>query len=411
MMWNNLKRFSLCLALLAVFQLPINLETETIPSASAEVKRNQFDLIEAGLIEHTSNVKRGESLGSIMADWGVSQEKIHLASEKAASFIDLQKIRRGDPFYMYTDSIRGTTSFMVYQPSVENFLVFDLRDSVLVHEGAFPVSKISRTASGIIESSLYQAVADAGISPDLAMELSEIFAWQISFFHLQPKDDFSIVFEDHIVNGQSIATEIKGARMRHKGKEFFAFYFPSDSVSGFYDETGRALKRPFLRAPIEYKRISSGYSLNRFHPVQKRYKPHLGTDFAAPAGTPTVATANGTVTHAGYTRGNGNYVKIRHNDTYNTGYLHMSKFAKGIRPGVRVQQGQLIGYVGSTGLATGPHVCYRFWKNGRQVDAMKVTMPPSQPLPATILPQFMQFVTELQPQLNPVNAATSVVVH
>ena len=411
MMWNNLKRFSLCLALLAVFQLPINLETETIPSASAEVKRNQFDLIEAGLIEHTSNVKRGESLGSIMADWGVSQEKIHLASEKAASFIDLQKIRRGDPFYTYTDSIRGTTSFMVYQPSVENFLVFDLRDSVLVHEGAFPVSKISRTASGIIESSLYQAVADAGISPDLAMELSEIFAWQISFFHLQPKDDFSIVFEDHIVNGQSIATEIKGARMRHKGKEFFAFYFPSDSVSGFYDETGRALKRPFLRAPIEYKRISSGYSLNRFHPVQKRYKPHLGTDFAAPAGTPTVATANGTVTHAGYTRGNGNYVKIRHNDTYNTGYLHMSKFAKGIRPGVRVQQGQLIGYVGSTGLATGPHVCYRFWKNGRQVDAMKVTMPPSQPLPATILPQFMQFVTELQPQLNPVNAATSVVVH
>ncbi len=411
MMWNNLKRFSLCLALLAVFQLPINLETETIPSASAEVKRNQFDLIEAGLIEHTSNVKRGESLGSIMADWGVSQEKIHLASEKAASFIDLQKIRRGDPFYTYTDSIRGTTSFMVYQPSVENFLVFDLRDSVLVHEGAFPVSKISRTASGIIESSLYQAVADAGISPNLAMELSEIFAWQISFFHLQPKDDFSIVFEDHIVNGQSIATEIKGARMRHKGKEFFAFYFPSDSVSGFYDETGRALKRPFLRAPIEYKRISSGYSLNRFHPVQKRYKPHLGTDFAAPAGTPTVATANGTVTHAGYTRGNGNYVKIRHSDTYNTGYLHMSKFAKGIRPGVRVQQGQLIGYVGSTGLATGPHVCYRFWKNGRQVDAMKVKMPPSQPLPATILPQFMQFVTELQPQLNPVNAATSVVVH
>lgn len=411
MMWNNLKRFSLCLTLLAVFQLPINLETETIPSASAEVKRNQFDLIKAGLIEHTSNVKRGESLGSIMADWGISQEKIHLASEKAASFIDLQKIRRGDPFYTYTDSIQGTTSFMVYQPSAENFLVFDLRDSVLVHEGAFPVSKISRTASGIIESSLYQAVADAGISPDLALELSEIFAWQISFFHLQPKDDFSIVFEDHIVNEQSIATEIKGARMRHKGKEFFAFYFPSDSVSGFYDETGRALKRPFLRAPIEYKRISSGYSLNRFHPVQKRYKPHLGTDFAAPAGTPIVATANGTVTHAGYTRGNGNYVKIRHNDTYNTGYLHMSKFAKGIRPGVRVQQGQLIGYVGSTGLATGPHVCYRFWKNGRQVDAMRVTMPPSQPLPATILPQFMQFVTELQPQLNPVNAATSAVVH
>ncbi len=155
--------------------------------------------------------------------------------------------------------------------------------------------------------------------------------------------------------------------MNHEGKEFFAFYFPSDSISGFYDETGHALKRPFLRAPLEYKRISSRYSLSRFHPVQKRYKPHLGTDFAAPTGTPIVATASGSVTHASYTRGNGNYVKIRHNDVYTTGYLHMSRIAKGIRPGLRVEQGQLIGYVGSTGIATGPHVCYRFlgeWSTG-----------------------------------------------
>lgn len=402
-MWENIKRFYICLGVLAVVQLPINPKTETGSSASAEVKRNQFDLAEAGLVEHTSKVKRGESLGSIMSEWGISQEKIHLASEKAASFVDLRKIRRGNPLYAYTDSVKGTTSFIVYQPSVDRFLVFDLRDSVLVHEGVFPVSKISRTASGTIESSLYQAVTDADLPTELAMKLSEIFAWQISFFHLQPGDDFSIVFEDHIVNGQSIETEIKGARMNHEGEEFFAFYFPSDSVSGFYDETGHALKRPFLRAPIEYTRISSGYSLSRFHPVQKRYKPHLGTDFAAPTGTPIVATANGSVTHASYTSGNGNYVKIRHNDVYSTGYLHMSRIAKGIRPGVRVEQGQLIGYVGSTGIATGPHVCYRFWENGRQVDAMKVEMPPSEPLSETLLPQFTQIISELRPQLTPSN--------
>ena len=409
-MWENIKRFYICLSVLAVVQLPISLETETGSSASAEVKRNQFDLAEAGLVEHTSKVKRGESLGSIMSKWGISQEKIHLASEKAASFIDLQKIRRGNPLYAYTDSIRGTTSFIVYQPSVDRFLVFDLRDSVLVHEGAFPVSKVSRTASGTIESSLYQAVTDAKLPAELAIKLSEIFAWQISFFHLQPGDDFSIVFEDHVVNEQSIETEIKGARMNHEGKEFFAFYFPSDSISGFYDETGHALKRPFLRAPLEYKRISSRYSLSRFHPVQKRYKPHLGTDFAAPTGTPIVATASGSVTHASYTHGNGNYVKIRHNDVYTTGYLHMSRIVKGIRPGIRVEQGQLIGYVGSTGIVTGPHVCYRFWENGRQVDAMRVEMPPSEPLSETLLPQFTQIISELSPQLKPLSTTASAAV-
>ncbi|MXW14123.1 MAG: peptidoglycan DD-metalloendopeptidase family protein [Rhodothermaceae bacterium] len=411
-MWENIKRFYICLGVLAIVQLPINPETETGSSASAEVKRNQFDLAETGLIEHTSEVKRGESLGSIMSEWGISQDKIHLASQKAASFVDLRKIQRGNPLYTYTDSIKGTTSFIVYQPSVERFLVFDLRDSILVHEGVFPVSKISRTASGTIESSLYQAVTDAELPGELAMKLSEIFAWQISFFHLQPGDDFSIVYEDHIVNGQSIETDIRGARMNHEGKEFFAFYFPSDSVSGFYDETGHALKRPFLRAPIEYTRISSRYSLSRFHPVQKRYKPHLGTDFAAPTGTPIVATADGSVTHASYTGGNGNYVRIRHNDVYSTGYLHMSRIANGIRPGVRVEQGQLIGYVGSTGIATGPHVCYRFWENGRQVDAMRVEMPPSEPLSESLLPQFTQIISELKPQLTPpsTTAAASAVV-
>ncbi len=399
-MWKIFKRFSICLGILAILQFPIDPETETISSASAEVERNQFNLAAAGLVEHASKVKQGESLASIMSEWGIPQEKIHLASEKASSFMDLRKIRRGNPLYAYTDSTSGTTSFIVYQPSIENYLVFDLRDSVLVHESSFPVSKMLRTASGTIESSLYQAITDADLPHELAMKLSDIFAWQISFFHLQPGDEFSIVFEDHLVNGHSIETVIKGARMNHETKDFFAFYFPSDSVSGFYDETGHALKRPFLRAPIEFSRISSGYSPRRFHPVQKQYKPHLGTDFAAPTGTPIVTTANGTVTHATYSYGNGNYVKIRHNDVYSTGYLHMSKIVKGIRPGARVKQGQLIGYVGSTGLATGPHVCYRFWENGRQVDAMKVKMPPSEPLSESLLPQFTQIINELKPKLN-----------
>lgn len=410
-MCHNLKRFCVCLCVLTAVQIPINVDTETDLSASPEPVRNKYGIVLNGLVEYESKVKRGESLGAIMSGWGISQKKIHLASEKASAFMDLQKIQRGSPLYAYKDSTKGTTSFIVYRPSIERYVVFDVRDSVFVHEGNLPSYKISRSGSGTIESSLYEAVIDAGFSGELAMDLSEVFAWQISFFHLQPGDDFSIVFEDELVDGQSIGTEIKGARMNHEGQEFFAFYFPSDSVHGFYDETGHALRRPFLRAPIEYSRISSQFSLSRFHPVQKRYKPHLGTDFAAATGTPIVATANGIVTHASYTRGNGNYVKIRHNDNYATGYLHMSRFAKGIRPGVRVHQGEVIGYVGSTGLATGPHVCYRFWENGRQVDAMKVEMSPSEPLTEALMPQLNEIISRLKPQLQPARITASAGVH
>jgi len=406
---HTIQRFSMCLGILIIIQFPINLQIGLQTPSFAEVEHNQFHLPLSGLIERSSNIQRGETLGSIMYDLEIPQNIIQLASMKASSYIDLRKIRRGDPYYTYTDSTSNTTSFIVYQPSIEHFVVFDLRDSIMVHEDFLPISTITRAGSGTIETSLYQAVIDAGFSTQLAIELSEIFAWQISFFHLHPGDNFSVLFEDQVVNEQSIGMDIKGARMSHEGEDFFAFFFSEDSASGFYDETGYSLKRPFLRAPLNYyKRISSAYSPRRFHPIQKRYKPHLGTDFAAPEGTPIVATADGSVIKAAYTRGNGNYVKIRHNDIYITGYLHMSRIAAGIRPGVRVQQGQLIGYVGSTGMASGPHVCYRFWQNGRQVDAMKVTIPPSEPLSDELMPQFEQIINALKPQLMTEISANSV---
>ena len=398
-MSRNTKRLYMCLFVFLLIQFPLPSRSDLDSSASDEPERNQFDLPLSGLVEHASHVKRGESLSSIMNEWGIPSDQIHQASAKASSFIDPQKIDPGDPLYAYTDPLSGTTSFIVYQPSKKNFVVFDVRDSVLVHEDEFPVSTVTRTRDGTIQTSLYSAIRNAGLPLQLATELSDIFAWQISFFHLQPGDEFSILYEDHLVNDQSVATQVKAARMKHKGEDFFAFYFSADSSSTFYDETGHALRRPFLRAPINYRRISSKFSLRRFHPVQKHYRPHLGTDFAAAPGTPIVATADGDVIRAAYTSANGNYVKIKHNDVYSTGYLHMSRFAQGIREGVRVQQGQLIGYVGSTGMATGPHVCYRFWKNGQQIDALTVKMPPSEPLSATLMPQFTKLVRRLQPQL------------
>ncbi|MCY4159346.1 MAG: hypothetical protein OXF48_07015, partial [Bacteroidetes bacterium] len=225
----------MCLGILAMVQFRIDLNTDLQLPTYAEVDRNKFDLPIVGLNEQSFSVQRGESLGSIMGDLGISQDIIHLASKKASPFIDLRKIRRGTPFHTYTDSTHGTTSFIVYQPSIEHFVVFDLRDSVLIHEGFLPTSTVTRTGSGTIETSLYQAVKDAGFSPELATQLSEIFAWQISFFHLQPGDNFSVLFEEQLVSGQTIDLDIKGARMNHEGKEFFAFLFPSDSTSGFYD--------------------------------------------------------------------------------------------------------------------------------------------------------------------------------
>lgn len=404
-----MKRFFLCCTMLLLSHLPTNPTSDLISTAISEVERNQFHLPVDGLIEETFTLQRGQTLSTILKDQGISQNHIHMASMKASAYINLRHIRRGDPIHAYTDTSTGKTSFIVYQPNVENYLIFDLRDSVLVHQGAFPVSTVLRSGSGTIKSSLYQAVQDAGFSPEIAHELSQIFAWQVSFFNLQKDDDFSILFEDKVVNNQSVGVNFKGARMKHKEQQYYAFAFSHDNAIEFFDETGHALRRPFLKAPIEFTRISSRYSLRRFHPVNKRYQAHLGTDFVAPTGTPIVATADGTIVSASYNRSNGNYVKIRHNDTYTTGYLHMSGIASGIRAGVHVTQNQVIGYVGSTGLATGPHVCYRFWENGKQVDALKVKMPPSEPLPNTIMPEFMEVVNTVRPELDLEDHSSSLV--
>ncbi len=405
-----IKRFLFCSSIfLFLSSLLINSTTDFKTSTASEIERNQFDLPVNGFIEEAFTVKSGQSFASILKDQGVPQQFIHLASIKASPRIDLHKIRRGDSVHTYKDATSGKTSFLVYQPSIQNYFVFDFRDSVLVHEGVFPISTVQRSGSGIIKSSLYEAIEDAGFSPQIAIDLSKIFAWQVTFFYLQPDDEFSLVFEERSVNGQVLDVDVKAARMKHKDQQYYAFYFSADSLDGYFDEAGRPLERPFLKAPIEFTRISSRYSPRRFHPVTKRYRPHLGTDFAAPTGTPIVATATGTVIAASYTRANGNYVKIRHNDTFSTGYLHMSKIAPGIRPGVRVNQKQLIGYVGSTGLATGPHVCYRFWKNGKQVDALKVEMPPSDPLSDDLLPQFTQIVHSLRPDLVESSSTTALI--
>ncbi len=240
-----MKRFFLCCIVLFIVHLPTNPGSDLISPATSEVERNQFHLPVDGLIEETFTVQRGQTLSSILKNKGINQNYINLASTKASTYINLRHIRMGDPVHAYTDTSTGQTSFVVYQPNVENYLIFDLRDSVLVHQGSFPVSTAEHSGSGTVKSSLYQAVQDAGFSPEIAHELSQIFAWQVSFFNLQTGDDFSVLFEEKTVNDQPISTDIKGARMKHKGQQYYAFAFSFDNTIEFYDETGRSLKRPF----------------------------------------------------------------------------------------------------------------------------------------------------------------------
>ena len=234
-----------------------------------------------------------------------------------------------------------------------------------------------KKAKGEINNSLWITMEEKGLSPRLTHELSTIYAWTIDFFKIQKGDAFKVYYEDRYIDNKYIGIgRIIAAEFIHNNKSYFAYYYKEKNDRGdYFNEKGETLRKAFLMAPVDYKRISSRYSKNRKHPVTGRWKGHFGTDYAAATGTPIWTTADGVVVKASYTRNNGNYVKIKHNNTYTTQYLHMSKIKSGIKRNVKVKQGQIIGYVGSTGLATGPHVCYRFWKNGRQVDPYKQNCP------------------------------------
>lgn len=349
------------------------------------VERDEFGFEKASFDVLDRHVERNETFAEILTDHNVAYSEVVELARSARPLFDVRSMQAGRPLRVYRDSLE-TARIVVYQKDPINYVVFDLSDdSTRVYEGARPVEVRQRRLGGVINSSLYQTLDETGVSnrlvPALATELSEVFAWQLDFYRIQKGDAFSVVYEERAIDGEPIGIErIVAARFQHMEADFFGFYFNQGEHAGFYDEDGNSLRKALLKAPLKYKRISSRYTKRRFHPVQKRYKAHLGTDYAADPGTPIRSVGDGVVLEAQFQRYNGNYVKIRHNGTYTTGYLHMSKIAKGMRPGAKVKQGDVIGYVGSTGLATGPHVCYRFWKNGVQVDPLKEEIPPAHPV-------------------------------
>ncbi len=316
---------------------------------------------------------------------------------------DFRRLRAGNPYTVLLGP-DSTAQYFVYEENKTDYLVWRFEgDSVNGYRGSKPVEIMQREIAAVINNSLYQSLMDAGASAELAVRLSDIYAWSVDFYKIQKGDRFKAVYEEKFVDGESVGIGvIQAAQFDYRGRTFHAYRFEQDGVASYFDEEGKSMKRAFLQAPLNYTRISSRYSLKRVHPVTKKVKAHLGTDYAAPTGTPIHTTGDGVVEAAGYTSGNGNYVKVKHNSTYTTQYLHMSKFAPGIRAGKAVKQGDVIGYVGSTGLATGPHLCYRFWKNGVQVDPFRENMPPSFPIKDALLPAFLEYAAAMGKLLNSV---------
>lgn len=352
-------------------------------------------------------VKPNQMLLNILSNYTLPEGAISKLLTTPQKNFDFRKIRAGNRYavFLEKDSLK-TLRYFVYEHTPVEFVLFSFFDSVTVEVGEKDLVLKRNIAVGSIHTSLWDAMIENGLNPILANELSEIYAWSIDFFGLQPADSFCIVYDEQYVDSVPIGLgEIHAAYFRHAEHDFYAIPFVQDSVESYFDIEGNSLRKTFLKAPLRFSRISSRFSNSRLHPVLKIRRPHHGVDYAAPYGTPVQAIGDGKIIEAkrGYNNGGGNMIKIRHNSVYTTAYLHLSGFASGIRTGVYVKQGDVIGYVGATGLATGPHLDFRFYMNGRPIDPLKVEAPPVEPVREENLAAFDSVKTVT---LNLLNLAT-----
>ncbi|MDR0364389.1 MAG: peptidoglycan DD-metalloendopeptidase family protein [Bacteroidales bacterium] len=356
-------------------------------------------------------VQNGENISAILQRIGISPNIAEQIYANTKGVMDLKKIRAGNPYVILTtsDSL-GAPLYLVYENTKIQYTVFELFEPYRVYQEENEVSFVTDTISGVITSSLWNAIIEDKSDPALAAELADVYQWTIDFFGIQKGDEFYAIYWKKFVNGNYIGLDnIQSALFKHGGKDYYAFYYQVDSSKKgeYYDEAGASLRRAFLKAPLNYTRISSKFSNNRYHPVLKRHRAHHGVDYAAPVGTPVYSIGSGKVIDKGYQKGGGgNYVKIKHNSIYTTLYMHLQGFAKGIAVGTHVSQGQLIGYVGSTGLSTGPHLDFRVYKNGSAIDPLKMDSPPADPVAKEQIPDYLQFINPVKETLQSLSGKT-----
>ena len=368
-------------------------------------KKKEFGFTYSDFNVVQDTLKSGDTFGSIIQKQNIRDKKVFELVEQIKDSFDVRSIRNNKPYTLLRSKNKTKELLVfVYQPDALHYYVVDLRDSIAkAYKKTKPITIKRRTIGGVLKSSLSETLESANVEGGLASRIAKIYAWSIDFFKLKRGDRFAITFTERYINDSIYdgVDSLEASFFEYKGKIIYAFPFvanPSSNRIEYYDEEGKGLKNFFLKTPIKFSRLSSRFSASRFHPVQLTWKAHKGTDYAAPHGTPITTTASGVVEQTGYTAGNGNFVKVKHNGTYSTQYLHMSRIL--VRRGQRVTQGQPIGLVGSTGLATGPHVCYRFWKNGVQVDPLRLKLPNGEPLTGATKDRFFKQITPLKFELD-----------
>lgn len=336
------------------------------------------------------SIKKGQALSTLLNELGCATNLSTQLYFVPENLFKVKDVRAGDNYSaFYTQDSVPQLLYFVYHRSLVEHIVFHLKDSLHIHSFKKPVRTETKTATARIESSLWNAIVNNDLNLGLAIDLSEIYAWSVDFFSLQKNDGFVVYYDELYVDSTSVGVgKIHGAKFLHNGKTFYAFNYENDEIKGFWDEEGKSVRKAFLKAPLKFSRVSSGFTYRRKHPVYKTIRPHTGVDYAAPQGTPVMSIGDGVVIQKGYKGGGGNTVKIKHNSTYSTAYLHLSKYGAGIKVGSRVEQGQVIGYVGSTGASTGAHLDFRVWKNNKPINPLTMESPPTEPIPEKYLPEF-----------------------
>lgn len=366
-------------------------DTDTVIEKQAEILFG-FNLDSVYIEENT--IAKNDVFGGILTSLGVSANAVMLLEHESKNVFNMRSIRAGTKYHVVKEDVCAEKPLaIVYEPDMYSYVIYDVStDQPRVERIEKEVSYCEEYIEGTIEGSLWKALENQGVSASMIDQMEEALSSSVDFYHAKKGDEFKLLFEKKYVEGEYAGMgKLLAANYINQQGSHYSLYYQNGDIEGYYDTEGRPAKNAFLRAPVKFSRISSSYNLRRFHPVKKKVIAHLGTDYAAPYGTPIHSVADGVVEIAGYTSNNGYYVKVRHNKVYQTQYLHMSRFAKGIKSGTRVKQGQTIGYVGATGLATGPHVCFRFWKNGRQVNHLREKLPAAKPMAKDALPEFFQY--------------------
>ena len=396
------------LATLALFAVSCNKQANQ-EEQQAEVEEPQHTILYGIIADNyrteQGEIGQGETLGKILARYGVSATTVDKLDKAAKDIFPLRQIRAGRPFtaFIAADSTgNGALDYFVYEKDVIEYVVFGFKgDSISITKGEKDVTIKRQRRSAVIESSLWGAIMRDSLPYSLAAELEDIYQWTVDFFGIQKGDHFTVIYDEKLIDTTHVGIgRIWGAKFNHAGKDVYAIPFRQNDKIQYWEFNGASLRKQLLKAPLKFSRISSRFSRSRLHPVHRVYRPHLGVDYAAPTGTPVHAVADGVVTFKGWGGGGGNTLKIKHAGNLVTGYLHLSKFAKGISQGTRVSQGQVIGYVGSTGTSTGPHLDYRIWKNGTNIDPLKVPQEPAEPIKQENMADFEHIRDRIVAELN-----------